>query len=89
MFKVKRKGTGEISTVYAVSGTRFLIYIEGQEPHWEWHDMSEYEPAPMDKMLIVGSRSGKTLALAERISSETLLKGITLHEVLTDKEVYP
>lgn len=89
MFKVKRKGTAEISTVYAVSGTRFLVYIEGQEPHWEWRDMSEYEPAPMDQILIVGPRSGKTLAMAERISSETLLKGITLHEVLTDKEVYP
>ena len=29
MFKVKKKGTDEISTVYAVSGTRFLVHIEG------------------------------------------------------------
>lgn len=72
MFKVKKKGTDEISTVYAVSGTRFLLYIDGEDPRWEWHDMSCYEPTPMGKLLIVGSGSGKTLAMAERISSEAL-----------------
>lgn len=48
MFKVKKKGTDEISTVYDVSGTRFLVYVEGQEPHWEWHDMNDYEPDTLE-----------------------------------------
>lgn len=87
MFKVKKKGTDEILTVYAVSGTRFLVHIEGQDPRWEWHDMSGYEPAPMDKLLIVGHRSGKTLAVAERISSEAIFnQPVTLRAVLTDEE---
>jgi hypothetical protein len=90
MFKVKKKGTDEISTVYAVSGTRFLVYIEGWDPRWEWRDMDGYEPAPLDKLLIVGPRSGKTLALAERISSEALFnQPVTMRAVLTDEEVYP
>lgn len=89
MFKVKKKGVGEISTVYAVSGTRFLVYIEGQDPRWEWHDMNDYEPAPLDKLLIVSPRSGKTLAVAERISSEALFnQPVTLLAVLTDEEGY-
>lgn len=88
MFKVKRKGTAEISTVYAVSGTQFLVYIEGQDPRWEWHDMSCYEPAPLDKLLIVGPRSGKTLALAERIGSEAIFnQPVTLRSIIIDKEV--
>ena len=88
MFKVKKKGADEISTVYAVSGTRFLVYVEGQDPHWEWRDMDGYEPAPLDKLLIVGSRSGKTLALAERISSEALFnQPVTLRPAIIDKEV--
>ena len=87
MFKVKKKGADEISTVYAVSGTRFLVYVEGQDPHWEWRDMDGYEPAPLDKLLIVGSRSGKTLALAERISSEALFnQPVTLRTILVDEE---
>lgn len=87
MFKVKKKGTDEISTVYAVSGTRFLLYIEGRDPRWEWHDMIDYGPAPLDKLLIVGPRSGKTLALAERISSEALFNQlVTLRAVLVDEE---
>lgn len=87
MFKVKKKGADEISTVYAVSGTRFLVYVEGQDPHWEWRDMDGYEPAPLDKLLIVGSRSGKTLALAERISSEALFnQPVTLRPAIIDKE---
>lgn len=87
MFKVKKKGADEISTVYAVSGTRFLVYVEGQDPHWEWRDMDGYEPAPLDKLLIVGSRSGKTLALAERISSEVLFnQPVTLRPAIIDKE---
>ena len=89
MLKVKNKGAGEISTVYAVSGTRFLVYIEGQDPRWEWHDMNDYEPAPLDKLLIVGPRSGKSLAVAERISSEALFnQPVTLRAVLTDEEGY-
>ena len=88
MFKVKKKGADEISTVYAVSGTRVLVYVEGQDPHWEWHDMDGYEPAPLDKLLIVGPRSGKTLALAERISSEALFnQPVTLRPAIIDKEV--
>lgn len=88
MFKVKKKGADEISTVYAVSGTRFLVYVEGQDPHWEWRDMDGYEPAPLDKLLIVGPRSGKTLALAERISSEALFnQPVTLRPAIIDKEV--
>lgn len=87
MFKVIKKGTDEISNVYAVSGTRFLVHIEGQDPHWEWHDMDGYEPAPLDKLLIVGPGSGKTLALAERISSEALFnQPVTLRTVLVDEE---
>lgn len=87
MFKVKKKGTDEISTVYAVSGTRFLVHIKGQDPRWEWHDMDGYEPAPLDKLLIVGPRSGKTLALAEQISSEALFnQPITLRPAIIDKE---
>lgn len=87
MFKVIKKGTDEISTVYAVSGTRFLVHIEGQDPRWEWHDMDGYEPAPLDKLLIVGPRSGKTLALAERISSEALFnQPVTMRAVLVDEE---
>lgn len=89
MFKVKKKGTDLISTVYAVSGTRFLVFIEGQDPRWEWHDMNDYEPAPLDKLLIVGPGSGKTLAMAERISSEALFnQPVTLRAVLTDEEGY-
>lgn len=57
MFKVKKKGADEISTVYAVSGTRFLVYIEGQDPRWEWHDMIDYEPAPLDRIQAPGSGS--------------------------------
>ena len=87
MFKAKKKGTGEISTVYAVSGTRLLVYIEGQDPRWEWHDMNDYEPVPMDKLLIVGPESGKTLALAERISSEGLFnQPVTIRPDIIDKE---
>lgn len=87
MFKVKKKDTDEISTVYAVSGTRFLLYIDGADPRWEWHDMSGYEPAPFNKLLIVGPRSGKTLALAEQISSEAIFnQPVTLRAVLTDEE---
>ena len=41
MFKVKKKGADEISTVYAVSGTRFLVYVEGQDPRREWHPLSK------------------------------------------------
>lgn len=86
MFKVIKKGMDEISTVYAVSGTRFLVYVEGQDPRWEWHDMDGYEPAPLDKLLIVGPRSGKTLALAERISSEALFnQPVTLRAVPVDE----
>ena len=87
MFKVKKKDADEISIVYAVSGTRFLLYIDDEDPHWEWHDMSGYEPVPLDKLLIVGPRSGKSLALAERISSEALFnQPVTLRSIITDKE---
>lgn len=94
MLKVKKKYTDEISTVYAVSGTLFLVYIEGQDPHWEWHDMNDYEPAPFEKMLLVGPGSGKTLAMAQAISRELIYTqpiisdaGLeALRSAITDKE---
>ena len=45
MFRVKHKDTGLSRIVYAVSGIRFLIWIDtpGDE-HWEWVDMTEFEP---------------------------------------------
>ena len=50
--------------------------------------MDGYEPAPLDKLLIVGPRSGKTLALAEWISSEALFnQPVTLRPAIIDREV--
>lgn len=45
MFKVKSIFNDHVYTVYAVSGTMFLIYIEEpQDCRWEWRDMSEFKP---------------------------------------------
>ncbi len=46
MFFVKHLQTGEVFKVYDVTGTHFLLYIreKGQQPHWEYADMSMFEP---------------------------------------------
>lgn len=40
MFLVKHKETGELHTVYAVSGLFFLVYNGG----WNWVDMKDFAP---------------------------------------------
>ena len=45
MFKVKSIYNGRTFTVYAVSGTRFLIWNDNTEDeHWEWQDMDRFKP---------------------------------------------
>ena len=37
--------TKETCRIYAVEGTRFLIYVEAPgDSHWEWRDMKEFKP---------------------------------------------
>lgn len=46
MFRVRHKATGDIHTVYAVTGVRFLIWVDlphGEE-HWTWVDMGDCVP---------------------------------------------
>lgn len=43
MFKVEDKTTGEIYTVFATNGTRFLVYNEALE-WWFYKDMNECRP---------------------------------------------
>ena len=46
MFKVRRKETGEIFTVFAVNGATFLIYDEIYNGGtWLWEPMGKYIPA--------------------------------------------
>lgn len=46
MFKVKSIYNGHIYTVYAVSGTGFLVWNDSTEDeHWEWLDMDRFKPA--------------------------------------------
>ncbi len=46
MFKVKDKESGEVFTVYAVSGTMFLIFDRRYTGGvWIWTPMDKYEPA--------------------------------------------
>lgn len=47
MFKVVKKGGGPELDVYAIDCARFLAWIEDEDPHWEWLDLNEYEPAPV------------------------------------------
>lgn len=47
MFEVRKKGGSQALTVYAVASGRFLTYVEGEDPHWEWLELNEYEPAPV------------------------------------------
>lgn len=43
MFQVMHKETGEIRTVYAVTGIRFLFWND-QEDCWQYGDMQNYKP---------------------------------------------
>ena len=40
MFLVKHKETGELHTVYAVSGLSFLVY----DGVWRWVEMKDFVP---------------------------------------------
>ena len=46
MFKVKRKSTGEVLTVYGVRDNYFLVYIPNNrgERKWSWLHMSVFMP---------------------------------------------
>ena len=43
MYKVRNRSDGSIRTVYAVSGQYFMVW-NVQEQHWEWVDVTEFEP---------------------------------------------
>lgn len=45
MFQVRCRKTGGIYTVYAVSGTLFLVW-DDEDEHWAWRDMSRFKPLP-------------------------------------------
>ena len=47
MFEVRKKGGSQALKVYAVASGRFLTYVEGEDPHWEWLELNEYEPVPV------------------------------------------
>ena len=44
MYKVIHKETGEIRTVYGITGIRFLLWNE-KDDCWEYEDMEKYRPA--------------------------------------------
>ena len=44
MFSVKNNETGEIWTVYGVSGIRFLLW-DGENKCWKYDDIEKYSPA--------------------------------------------
>lgn len=45
MFKVKSRYNGYVYTVYAVSGSLFLVWDDSiEDGHWEWKDMERYRP---------------------------------------------
>ena len=45
MFKVRCISNRQVFTVYAVSGTRFLIWTgDAGDENWEWHEMDRFEP---------------------------------------------
>lgn len=49
MFKVKSIYNGHVYTVYAVSGSLFLVWNDGTEDeHWEWMDMDRFKPVEVE-----------------------------------------
>lgn len=45
MFTVESIFNGHVYTVYAVSGTMFLVWNDAtEEEHWEWIDMDRVRP---------------------------------------------
>lgn len=49
MFQVKSIYNGHVYTVYAVSGSLFLVWNDGtEEEHWEWMDMDRFRPVPSE-----------------------------------------
>lgn len=49
MFKVKSRFNGHVYTVYAVSGSLFLVWDDSTEDeHWEWKDMERFRPLTME-----------------------------------------
>ena len=45
MFKVRNADHNRIFTVYAVSGTYFLIWNDtAEDAHWGWVDMNKCKP---------------------------------------------
>lgn len=48
MFRVKGLD-GNIYVVYAVSGSRFLVWDDStEEEHWEWKGMEQFRPLTME-----------------------------------------
>lgn len=46
MFKVKSVFNGHVYTVYAASGTLFLVWNDSnKDEQWEWLPMEQFEPA--------------------------------------------
>lgn len=49
MFQVIGRADGRVFTVYAISGTRFLIWNDDtQDEHWEWVEMDHYRPVTVE-----------------------------------------
>lgn len=44
MFQVKHRAAGTLYTVYAVMGGLALVWVPGEDAHWEWRDLNEFEP---------------------------------------------
>lgn len=45
MFKVESRFNGHVYTVYAVSGSLFLVWNDSTEnERWEWAHMEEFRP---------------------------------------------
>lgn len=44
MFRVRHRGAGDLFTVYAVMGGLALVWAPGEDAHWEWRDLNEFEP---------------------------------------------
>ena len=53
MFKVRSLVNGEVRTVYAVSGTHFLLWHGGEDGHWEWRGMEQFRPLDEETMTAV------------------------------------
>lgn len=51
MFKVIHIATGEPMTVYAVSGSLFLVWNDKEcAQHWEWVPMNQFRQVTTDDM---------------------------------------